>query len=260
MKYETVENLKKEFIFCFPPRERMAGNFFTSMLKTICWKPEIKASYSFYKEGQKECLFLNKAPILSKWDAPAKLWIQYRLHHHIKQYEKKEGIAQGQQEVYSVLYEMKNNQDYPAILCFHFAEEFMEQIHYGKRIHIGFVEGNALGRREMIQLIRQYYDRVNYLTVFSKEPEAYEELVSDAWNQYGLTIVITRRLESLRFCDYILDCTVLPFEGKWECRKGCFFYSLYCDKDKIRSLRKMGQSVRFDSCTSSLDRAFHNKV
>lgn len=253
MEDETIEKpIKKEYILCFPPREKTAGNFFAMASKVWKWKPDIRAEYSFLEGKEITCLFLKEAPLLEKGDFIARMWIQWRLQKYAHRYETEESVG--------ILHKMKTDQDYPYSLRLSFAREFMERIYFGKRIHIGFIEGNALSRKDLISLIRQYYDKINYLTIFSKEADAYRELVEDAWDQYGLAITVTKRYESLRLCDYILDCTVLPFEGRWICRRGCTFFSLCGDRDKKRSVRKMGEGVRFDSCATSLDRAFHNKV
>lgn len=253
MEDETIErSMKKEYIFCFPPREKTAGNFFAVMSKVWKWKPKVKATYSFWEGKETVCLFLKEAPQTVRVDWLVRAWVRWKIQRYIRRYHTDTSVES--------LYEMKTAQDYPYSLRMFFAKGFVESIHYGKRVHIGFIEGNALKRKDLIQLVRQHYDKVNYLTIFSKEADAYRELIEDAWEQYGLAITVTRRYESLQLCDYILDCTILPFEEKMNCRKGCFFFSLNMEKDKMRSIRKIGEEIRIDSCAASLDRAFHNKV
>ena len=155
---------------------------------------------------------------------------------------------------------MQTEQDYPYGLRLHFVRNFMAHIVFDRRTRIGVIEGNALMRKDLITLLRQYYDRMNYLTIFSKEPDGYVELAEDAWEQYGLAVTVTANMEELRFCDYILDCTTLPFEDRIVCRKDCIFFAVCAEQKKIRSMRKMGEHVKFDSCFANLDRAFHNKV
>lgn len=159
-----------------------------------------------------------------------------------------------------ILYEMKREQDYPVSLRYQLATEFLDKIRYGKRIRLGFVEGDALGRKDMVRLIRRYYDRINYLTVFTKEPEAYGELCDDAWEQYGLAVTVTSGEKELAFCDYVLDCTRVSFFQNVQDVGQVSFYSVYLDRDKIKYFRKMGDKVTVDSCVACLDRAFHNKV
>ena len=253
MENETIEkSIKKEYILCFPPREKTAGNFFAIVSKVWKWKPEVKATYSFWEGKERVCLFLKEAPRTVKGDWLVTGWIHWKIRRYIRRYDTDTSVGS--------FYEMKSAQDYPYSLRMFFAKEFVEGIYYGKRVHVGFIEGNALSRKDLIGLIRKHYDKVNYLTIFSKEPDVYGELVEDAWEQYGLVVTVTGCYESLQFCDYILDCTVLPFEEKINCRKGCAFFSLSMERDKMRSARKMGEGVRFDSCAASLDRAFHNKV
>ncbi len=273
---------KKEYILCFPPREPLAGNFF-SRIKTLWqWEPEVQNSYTYgaVGNGRKEerteditCLFMESAPKTGKGNGI----VQWQIERKIKKFAVKieAGAPVREQETveaednrgqeYPVkivcnTYEMTSDQDYPYSLRLYFAWDFLEQVTFDKRTRIGIIEGNALSRRDLIALIRQYYDRMNYLTVFTREPAMYRELAEDAWEQFGLAVTVTKSMGEVKLCDYILDCTLLPFEEHTPCRKGCRFFSVYAGQKKIRSIRRMGENVKFDSCAASLDRAFHNKV
>ncbi|MGN0132238.1 MAG: hypothetical protein ACI4AA_07355 [Lachnospiraceae bacterium] len=251
----AVEN---EIILCFPPKEPPAGNFFNQMKNVLGWMPEIENMYTYQpvqtteKEkriGDISCFFMKNIPETVKGSRLA----QYCVRRKIKRYASAMTSD-------CKIHEMDSEQDYPYSLRLYFIWDFFEHLNFGKRTRIGIIEGNAISRRDLIALIRQYYDRMNFLTIFSKEPAAYGELTEDAWKQYGLAVTVTGNLKELELCDYILDCTVLPFEGSMKCRKGCSLFSVCADQKKIRSVRKMGGNIRFDSCAANLDRAFHNKV
>lgn len=275
---------KKEYIMCFPPKEPLAGNFF-SQIKTVWqWTPAVQNIYTYDAVGNRgkeeriediTCLFMESIPKAAKGDGI----VQWRIGRKIKKFAaemetsgflKEEGTAMQESEdglgqeypvkIVCNTYEMASDQDYPYSLRLYFAWDFFERLTFDKRTRVGIIEGNALSRRDLIALIRQYYDRMNYLTVFSKEPAMYQELAEDAWEQFGLAVTVTKSMGEVKLCDYILDCTVLPFEDRAACRKGCRFFSIYAGQKKIRSIRRMGGNVRFDSCAASLDRAFHNKV
>lgn len=194
-----------------------------------------------------------------------KRWIDWRVKKYVQKIEGGEEACKsgdsitGEDKVCDI-YQMKHRQDYPYSLRLHFVEDFLENLNFGKRTRIGIVEGDMLRRQDLIALIRRCYDKINFLIIFSKEGAWYKELVEDAWEQYGLAVTVTASLGELEFCDYVLDCTRMPFDGNIRCRKGCFFFSVFGDQKKIRSLRKAGGEITFDSCANILDRAFHNKV
>lgn len=297
--------VKTKYILCFPPREMLAGNFFSQAKRVAFWKPCERDRYEYEPAsvGEKEevrklqgririgdtvCIFMESAPETGKGDFFTRKWIERKVKKLVRKIEEekwnpnyKDGkagkkefeyergmdkeesgnrrIEEGQDKVCDV-YRMKNRQDYPYSLRLHFAERFLENLNFGKRTRIGIVEGDTLKRRDLIALIRNCYDKINFLTIFSREGAEYRELVEDAWEQYGLAITVTPSFGELAFCDYVLDCTRMPFEGNIRCRKGCSFFSLFGDQKKIRSLRRAGGEISFDSCANILDRAFHNKV
>lgn len=263
--------VKTKYILCFPPREMLAGNFFSQLGKIILWKPCTKNQYEYegasvgeneeirkpegqIRIGDRVCVFMGNAPQTVKGDFFTKKWIDWK----IKKYVKKIGDA-GTDKVCDI-YRMQHKQDYPYSLRLHFAEDFLENLDFGKKTRIGIVEGDTLRRRDLIALLRKCYDKINFLVIFSREGAEYRELVEDAWEQYGLAITVTASLGELAFCDYVLDCTRMPFENNIRCRKGCFFFSVFGDQKKIRSLRRAGEEITFDSCANILDRSFHNKV
>lgn len=292
--------VKTKYILCFPPREMLAGNFFSRAKRVILWKPCARNRYEYEpasvgeKEEEREsegririgdtvCIFMENAPETGKGDFFTKKWIDRKVKKYAKKIEEgkekceSENSAVGQAdkgrnygkedhrdergaEKVCDIYQMKHRQDYPYSLRLHFAEDFLENLNFGKRTRIGIVEGDTLRRQDLIALLRKCYDKINFLIIFSKEREEYRELVEDAWEQYGLAITVTASFGELAFCDYVLDCTRMPFEGSIRCRKGCFFFSILGDQKKIRSLRKAGGEITFDSCANILDRTFHNKV
>lgn len=266
---------KKEYILCFPPREQPAGNFFSQIKTAWQWTPAVQNTYTYDAVGNRgkgertediTCLFMKSVPRLLKGDAI----VQWLTGRKIKKFAMEIQSGKNPEEeaaereyplkIVCNLYEMSSDQDYPYSLRLYFAWDFFEHLTFDKRTRVGIIEGNALARRDLIALIRQYYDRMNYLTVFSKEPAMYQEVAEDAWEQFGLAVTVTKSMGEVKLCDYILDCTILPFEDRTACRNGCRFFSIYAGQKKIRSIRKMGENVRFDSCAASLDRAFHNKV
>lgn len=303
--------VKTKYILCFPPREMLAGNFFSQAGRVIWWKPRAKNRYEYEPAlaGQKEelredagrvrigdmvCIFMEHAPRTGKGDFFTKKWIDRKVKKYVRKIEeggvengnsesinrrgendwendkgngrkasgetgKEESGKEGPDKVCDI-YQMKHRQDYPYSLRLHFAENFLEELNFGKRTRIGIVEGDMLNRQDLTALIRRHYDKMNFLTIFSREGAGYRELVEDAWEQYGLAITVTASFGELALCDYVLDCTRMPFEGNIRCRKGCFFFSLLGDQKKIRSLRKAGGEMTFDSCANILDRTFHNKV
>lgn len=274
--------VKTKYILCFPPREMLAGNFFSQAKKVILWRPCPKNSYEYEPAsvGKKEevreseerirvgdtvCVFMENAPETGKGDFFTKKWIDWRVKKYVQRIEAGEEVCKrgnsiaGEDRVCDV-YRMKHRQDYPYSLRLHFAEDFLENLNFGKRTRIGIVEGDTIRRQDLIALLRRFYDKINFLIIFSKEGARYQELVEDAWEQYGLAITVTASLGEMAFCDYVLDCTRMPFEGNIRCRRGCFFFSIFGDQKKIRSLRKAGEQITFDSCANILDRAFHNKV
>lgn len=267
--------VKTKYILCFPPGEMLAGNFFSQAGKIIFWKPCAGSRYEYEPAsvGEKEevrkpggririgdtvCIFMENAPKTGKGDFFTRKWIDWKVKKYVQKIE--EGEEEGRTDKVCDIYQMKHRQDYPYSLRLHFAEDFLENLDFGKRTRIGIVEGDTLRRRDLIALIRRCYDKMNFLTVFSKEGAEYRELVEDAWEQYGLAITVTASLGELALCDYVLDCTRMPFEGNIRCRRGCSFFSLFGDQKKIRSLRKAGGEITFDSCANILDRTFHNKV
>lgn len=203
-------------------------------------------------EGKKttHCLFMNSAPAAINGGG----FIQRLLKRRMKRWLGDETAP------VCKCYEMSCGQDYPYGLRLSFTKKFWEHIPFHKRTHVGIIDGDALKRKDLIDLIRQSYDRMNYLTIFSKEPEAYRELIQDAWEQLGLAVTVTASLRETVLCDYILDCTTAPFAQRLSCRNGCCFFSVYAGREKSRSIRRLGNGIRFDSCHASLDRAFHNKV
>lgn len=272
--------VKTKYILCFPPREMLAGNFFSQAGKIFLWNPRIKNKYKYeaamggnqevlreggerIRIGDMACLFMDRAPETKKWDFFTKSWIDRKIKKYVRRIEDGEvndGEVNDGQDTVCEIYQMKYRQDYPYSLRLYFAEAFFENLNYGKRTRIGIVEGDTLRRQDIIAFLRRYYDKMNFLIIFSKERSEYRELVEDAWEQYGLAVTVTSSLGELSFCDYILDCTKMPFEGNIRCRKGCFFFSILGDQKKIRSLRKAGSEMTFDSCANILDRTFHNKV
>lgn len=276
--------VKTKYIFCFPPREMLAGNFFSQAKRVVLWKPRAKNRYEYETAlaGEKEevreqegririgdtvCIFMESAPETRKGDFFTKKWIDRKVKKYVKKikegkekYDKEDGREERETDKVCDVYQMKHRQDYPYSLRLHFAEDFLENLNFGKRTRIGIVEGDTLKRQDLIALLRRCYDKINFLIIFSGEGAEYRELVEDAWEQYGLAITVTASFGELAFCDYVLDCTRMPFEGNIRCRKGCFFFSIFGDQKKIRSLRKAGGEITFDSCANILDRAFHNKV
>lgn len=279
--------VKTKYILCFPPREMLAGNFFSQAKRVAFWKPRERDRYEYEPAsvGEKEetrklqgririgdtiCIFMESAPKTGKGDFFTRKWVERKVKKLVREIEKNESGKDGErrgkekeeggQDNVCDVYRMKNRQDYPYSLRLHFAEAFLENLDFGKRTRIGIVEGDTLKRRDLIALIRNCYDKMNFLTIFSREGAEYRELVEDAWEQYGLAITVTPSFGELAFCDYVLDCTRMPFEGNIRCRKGCSFFSLFGDQKKIRSLRRAGEEISFDSCAHILDRAFHNKV
>ncbi len=252
MNDDANKNTITEYILCFPPGVVTAGNFFVSLGAVWKWRPEIIYQYDYVTERKVSCIFLQAMPIFGKRNVIARFLLDMKLRKLKKIYETEQSCCQ--------IHRMKEEQDYPYSLRLFLVDEFMQQIRYGKRVHIGFVEGSALMRKDLIAFVRICCARINYLTIFTKEAEAYTEAVEDAWQQYGLAITVTQSYAGLSLCDYVVDCSVLPFSYGITCRKGCIFYSVWGDRDKIRSVRRMGEDIRFDSCTASLDRAFHNKV
>lgn len=268
--------VKTKYILCFPPREMLAGNFFSQAKKIAFWKPCARNRYGYETAsvGEQEevreaegririddtvCMFMESAPETVKGDFFTKKWIDWKVKKYVREIEK-EGRENGGDEKVCDIYQMKHKQDYPYSLRLRLAEDFLDKLNFGKRTRIGIVEGDTLRRQDLIALLRRCYDKINFLIIFSKEGAEYRELVEDAWEQYGLAITVTASFGELAFCDYVLDCTRMPFEGNIRCRKGCFFFSLFGDQKKIRSLRKAGGEITFDSCANILDRAFHNKV
>ena len=274
--------VKTKYILCFPPREMLAGNFFSQVKRVILWKPFARNRYEYEpasvgeKEEEREpegririgdtvCIFMEKAPETGKGDFFTKKWIDWKVKKYVQKIEEgreecESGSAIVREDKVCDIYEMKHRQDYPYSLRLHFAEDFLENLNFGKRTRIGIVEGDTLRRQDLIALLRRCYDKINFLIIFSKEGAEYRELVEDAWEQYGLAITVTASFGELAFCDYVLDCTRMPFESNIRCRKGCFFFSIFGDQKKIRSLRKAGGEITFDSCANILDRTFHNKV
>lgn len=268
--------VKTKYILCFPPREMLAGNFFSQAKKIAFWNPCARNRYSYESAsvGEREevretegririgdtvCMFMESAPETGKGDFFTKKWIDWKIKKYVRKIEEKETENEGDEKVCDI-YQMKHRQDYPYSLRLRLAEDYLENLNFGKRTRIGIVEGDTLRRRDLISLIRRCYDKINFLIIFSREGAEYRELVEDAWEQYGLAITVTASFGELAFCDYVLDCTRMPFEGNIRCRKGCFFFSIFGDQKKIRSLRKAGEEITFDSCANILDRAFHNKV
>lgn len=269
--------VKTKYILCFPPREMLAGNFFSQAKRVAFWKPRERDRYEYEPAsvGEKEevrklqgririgdtvCIFMESAPETGKGDFFTRNWIERKVKKLVRKIEEEKAEREAGQDKVCDVYRMKNRQDYPYSLRLHFAERFLENLDFGKRTRIGIVEGDTLKRRDLIALIRNCYDKINFLTIFSREGAEYRELVEDAWEQYGLAITVTPSFGELAFCDYVLDCTRMPFEGNIRCRKGCSFFSLFGDQKKIRSLRRVGGEISFDSCANILDRAFHNKV
>lgn len=268
--------VKTKYILCFPPREMLAGNFFSQVKKIAFWKPcarnrygyenasvgeqeEVRETEGRIRIGDMVCMFMESAPETGKGDFFTKKWIDWKVKKYVRKIEEEETENEGDEKVCDI-YQMKHRQDYPYSLRLRLAEDFLENLNFGKRTRIGIVEGDTLKRRDLISLIRRCYDKINFLIIFSREGAEYRELVEDAWEQYGLAITVTASFGELAFCDYVLDCTRMPFEGNIRCRKGCFFFSIFGDQKKIRSLRKAGDEITFDSCANILDRAFHNKV
>lgn len=256
--------VKTEYILCFPPREMLAGNFFHQVEKVIRWQPEIENQYTYpavFKERKEEiieevfCLFMKSMPETPKANLFTQIWLQQKIRKYILKMEDR-----AQEDMICHTYEMEHRLDFPYSLRLYSAWDYLEHLNFGKRTRIGIIEGNAISRKDLIALIRRYYDRMNYLTIFSREMTAYEELADDAWEQFGLAVTVTGSLKELEYCDYILDCTVMPFEEGIRCHKGCSIFSVCGNQRKIRSIRKMGEGIRFDSCANILDRAFHNKV
>lgn len=296
--------VKTKYILCFPPREMLAGNFFSQAKRVVLWKPHLKSQYEYEPAsvGEREevreeegririkdtvCVFMESAPETGKGDFFTKKWIDRKVKKYVRRIEEgREKCESGNDTVgrtykdrghgreYSRgnsgekkstdkvcdIYQMKHRQDYPYSLRLRFAEDFLENLNFGKRTRIGIVEGDTLRRRDLIALLRRCYEKMNFLTIFSREGAEYRELVEDAWEQYGLAVTVTASFGELALCDYVLDCTRMPFEGNIRCRKGCFFFSVFGDQKKIRSLRKAGSEITFDSCANILDRTFHNKV
>lgn len=269
---ESIEKpVKTEYILCFPPREKLAGNFFSQIKSVLRWHPKIKNEYTYepvFREQNEAvinkvvCMFMEREPAVSKGDGLAKIWLRWRKGSYIRKMNEDKALTEerGEMETVCTIHEMQYKQDYPYSLRLYCIRDFFEQLNWGKKTRIGIIEGNTIKRRDLIGLLRQYYDRMNYLTVFSGEKAAYNEFVEDAWDQYGLAVTVTNSLREMELCDYILDCTMMPFSAGIRCRKGCRFFSIYGDREKIRSLRKAGEGVNFDSCAGILDRAFHNKV
>lgn len=263
--------VKTKYILCFPPREMLAGNFFSQVKKIVWWKPCEKNRYGYeaasvgerekpgeaggrIRIGDTVCVFMENAPRTGRGDFFTKRWADWKIKKYMREIEKEKT------DTVCDVYRMKYRQDYPYSLRLHFAENFLENLDFGRKTRIGIVEGNMLGRQDLIALLRSCYDKMNFLTIFAKDGEFYRELVEDAWEQYGLAITVTPSFGELAFCNYVLDCTAMPFDGNIRCGKGCFFFSLLGDQKKIRSLRKAGGEITFDSCANVLDRAFHNKV
>lgn len=249
---DANKNTITEYILCFPPGIVTAGNFFVSIAKAWKWQPMIINQYAYVAERKVNCIFFQAMPVFEKQNAVVRFLLNWKLCKLKKTY--------GAEQNRCKIYKMEEEQDYPYSLRLVLVEDFIQKIHYGKRVHVGFVEGDALSRKDLITFIRVCCERINYLTVFTKDAEAYREVAEDAWQQYGLAITVTQSYAGLSLCDYVLDCSVLPFSHGITCRKGCIFYSVWGDRDKIRSVRRMGDGIRFDSCAASLDRAFHNKV
>lgn len=257
--------VKTEYILCFPPREMLAGNFFNQITKVIRWQPEMEHQYTYpavFGERKEEnihdvcCLFMKSKPETSKGNRFTQIWLQRKIRKYILNMEN-DG---NQEKMVCRTYDMEHRQDFPYSLRLYGAWDYLEHLNYGKKTRIGIIEGNAISRSDLIALIRQYYDKMNYLTIFSQEISAYEELADDSWEQFGLAVTVTGSLKELEFCDCILDCTVLPFEAGFKYHKGCSIFSICGNQKKIRCIRKAGGNVRFDSCANILDRAFHNKV
>lgn len=228
-----------KYILCFPPEKIPAGNFFKRLWSVLKWKPSAEHSYEYEAVNLEKtvCFFMRDYPLGSYENVLLRLIVKWR----IQRFSLKLGGSAVE------IYEMKDGQDYPYSLRIYAAKEFLEKINIGKRTRIGIIEGGALKRRDLIALLRQKYDRMNYLTVFTKEADAYRELAEDAWEQLGLAVTITSSLKELELCDCILDCTRLPFDGKLKCKQGCFFFSLYADQKKMRSIRKNGTQMMYAS-------------
>lgn len=252
---EEVKSLNRveiKYVLCFPPGKMPAGNFFERLWNMLRWKPSVAYSYEYRAmNGEKKiCLFMKDYPLTSHRN----VLLRFLLKRRMQQFSLKLGESAGE------IHEMEDGQDYPYSLRIYAAKEFLEKINIGKRTRIGVIEGSALKRRDLIALLRQKYEQMNYLTIFTKEADAYRELAEDAWEQLGLAVTITSSLRELELCDCILDCTRLPFDGKLKCKQGCFFFSLYTDQQKIKRIRGGGAGLHYDSCRSVLDRAFDNKV
>lgn len=251
---------QKEYILCFPPKEQLAGNFFSQIKRVFWWKPVPQNSYRYgtaqraQEDGGEDkttvCLFMNSMPRPRKGEWLAQWLIGRRVREFAENYETPA----------CKLHEMTSGQDYPYSLRLYLASDFWAHIAFGRRTHIGVIDGDALAKRDIIALIRQSYDKMNYLTIFSDEPAAYQELAQDAWEQFGLAVTVTKSLRETAFCNYILDCTTEPAPERIVCPKGCFFFAVCTGAGKMRNIRRMGEDIRFDSCAASLDRAFHNKV
>lgn len=282
--------VKTKYILCFPPREMLAGNFFSQTWRVILWKPCVKHQYAYEPAfaGEREevretkerirvgdivCVFMGNAPETKKLDFFTRKWTDWKIKKYAGKIEeggrrngafgntngeKKEN--DGKEDKVCDIYRMKYRQDYPYSLRLYFAERFLENLDLGKRTRIGVVEGDTLKRKDLIAMLRNCYDKMNFLTIFSREGAEYRELVEDAWEQYGLAVTVTPSFGELALCDYVLDCTRMPFAENIRCRKGCSFFSVFGDRKKIRSLRRAGGEITFDSCANILDRAFHNKV
>jgi hypothetical protein len=250
------EGTEPEYILCFPPPKQPEGNAFRQIWHILRWKPEIENQYEYQMQPVTKdirgsttvCLFMKCGWKTLKGNRLTQ-WI---LHTKMKNHAAKMENCQ--------IHEMKDKQDYPYELRLYLANRFLENISYEKKMKLGILDGPALKRQDLIRMLSRQCDRLNYLTVFTKAPEAYRELAEEVWEQYGLAMIITEHYDALCLCDYVLDCTVTPFHGKNCCKKGCIFFYIWGDFSKLRSLRQTTEGAIIDSCANILDRAFHNKV
>lgn len=250
MENRLDDHLQKDYTLCFPPGKPLAGHFLNCLKEILAYEPKVRCTYGYQlpdRERERVCLFMEPMPEPKRFSKPAAAFTAWKIQRFMKE------------DTWEI-YRMQDKQDIPYELRFYFAGQFLEGITPLKRTRLGIIEGEALKRTELIALLRRCYHRFNHLTVFSKEPEAYQELAEDAWEQYGLAVTVTGAYGELEFCDYVLDCTDSSFRQEGTFGKGAHIFSIYKDRKKIRRLRKSGVYLTWDSCFDILDRVFHNKV
>lgn len=250
MENRLEDHSQKDYTLCFPPGKPLAGHFLNCLKEILVYEPKVQYAYEYRLPGREResvCLFMESMPEPKRLSKPAAAFMGWKIQRFMKE------------DTWEI-YRMEDKQDIPYELRLYFAGQFLEGITPLKRTRLGIIEGRALKRTDLIALLRRCYHRFNHLTVFSREPKAYQEFAEDAWEQYGLAVTVTGAYGELEFCDYVLDCTDSSCRQDGTFGKGAHIFSVYKDRKKIRRLRKSGIYLTWDSCFDILDRVFHNKV